>query len=103
MSGLKPPLKLAIDSQIATNWTLWKQQFKIYSIALGLQQKSKIVQSNTLLHCLGQEALVIYNTFDFGDQDKEDPKIVLKLFDAYFLPKKNVTLERHIFLSSLPY
>ncbi len=99
VSGLKPPLKLAIDSQIATNWILWKQQFEIYSIASGLQQKSKIVQSNTLLHCLGQDALVIYNTLDFGDQDKEDPKIVLKLFDAYFLPKKNVTLERHIFLS----
>ena len=46
---------------------------------------------------LGEDELAIYNTFDFGEENGEDPEMLLKYFEKYFLPKKNVTFERHVF------
>ncbi|KAG8301150.1 hypothetical protein J6590_059555 [Homalodisca vitripennis] len=51
----------------------------------GKEDKVKVAM---LLHCIGDEGMEIYNTFK---QDEADTfKKVIKLYDAYFNPKKNV-------------
>ncbi len=58
------------------------------------------MQSCTLLHVTDDEALEIYNTFNFAEtEDKNDVKVIIKKFDDYLEPQKNVTFERHIFIS----
>ena len=95
--GLQPPPNLIIDEKVGTSWPLWKQRYQLYSKASGLSSQPKDIQSSTLLHVLGEEALAIYNTFNFGEENAEDPKVLFKFYERYFLPKKNVTLERHVF------
>ncbi|XP_072165927.1 uncharacterized protein [Diadema setosum] len=98
MQALKPPGELLTRGNPADNWKSWKQQFSIYKIASGLGNKGKNVQVNTLLHVAGPEALRIYNTFDYAeDEDREDVDLLIKKFDGHFLPQKNITYERHIF------
>lgn len=50
--------------------------------ASGIEKKDKKIQSCTLLHVIGDEALEIYNTIDFAEtEDKNDVKVIIKKFD----------------------
>ena len=56
------------------------------------------MQVNTLLHVAGPEAIRIYNTFEYNEEeDREDVNTLLNKFDEHFLPQKNLSYERHIF------
>ena len=51
-----------------------------------------------MLHVIGDEALEIYNTFDFTQQeDRNKLKVLLDKFEKHFTPQNNVTFERHVF------
>ena len=106
MDRLHPPQPLELHGNIAANWKRFKQSFQIYKIASGLDTKSKEVQSMTLLHVIGQEAVEVYNTFQWTGQECDDcdtdihsVKCLLLKFENYCLPRKNVTVERHVFFS----
>ena len=73
-------------------------------VATGLNKKDNKTQANILLHVIGTEAVKVYNGFTWaaavGDnpaEDKEDPKQILKKFEDYCTPRKNITYERHLF------
>ncbi|XP_055872154.1 uncharacterized protein LOC129923716 [Biomphalaria glabrata] len=60
----------------------------------------------TLLHVIGQEAVQVYNTFQWTDNECNECEIsksfhtlhcILNKFEKYCLPRKNVTIERHVF------
>ena len=53
--------------------------------------------SSTLLSVAGEDAVEVYNTFvlDEAEQNKIEP--LIKKFEQYCTPKKNVTFERHVF------
>ena len=60
----------------------------------------------TLLYVIGHEAVEIYNTFHWTEQECEDcdtgfhsVKCLLRKFENYCLPRKNLTVERHVFFS----
>ena len=106
MDRLHPPQPLELHGNIAANWKRFKQSFQIYKIASGLDTKSKEVQSMTMLHVIGQEAVEVYNTFQWTGQECDDcdtdidsVKCLLRKFENYCLPRKNVTVERHVFFS----
>ena len=65
MDRLHPLQPLELHGNIATNSNIFKQSFQIYKIVSGLDKKSKEVQSMTLLHVIGQEAVEVYNTFQW--------------------------------------
>ncbi len=93
MDGLKPPQPLQFEGNMA-------EKFGLYMTASGVETKDKKIQSCTLLHVIGDEDLEIYNTFDFAEtEDKNDDKVIIKKFDDYLEPQKNVTFEWHIFNS----
>ena len=54
----------------------------------------------TLLHVAGSEALEVYNTFQW-DEDEDNMKIekIMEKFERYCNPRKNLTFERHSFFS----
>jgi hypothetical protein len=56
-----------------------------------------------LLHLIGEDALGVFDTFEFAsDEDKEKASEILKKFDEYDCnPKRNLTVERHIFNSRM--
>ncbi|KAK2549090.1 hypothetical protein P5673_030459 [Acropora cervicornis] len=74
MDKLQPPIALALTGNLAENWRQFKQQFKIYEIASGLARKDGKVRAMTLLHVAGSEALELYNTFQW-DEDDDNTKV----------------------------
>ena len=98
MDQFRLPDTLSLEGNLAENWRRWKQQFDIYLVASGKNDKSDEVKAATFLHLAGPEALELFNTFAFespGDEKKLD-KLEEK-FEAYCIPRKNVTWERHVF------
>ena len=96
-----------MDGNLAFNWENFKEAFEIYRVASGLEDKSLKVQSSTFRHVIGQEARNILKTFKWDNCDKECDEstslhtvsCMIKKFDSHCSPKKNVTIERHIFFS----
>ena len=52
----------------------------------------------TLLHVAGSEALEVYNTFQW-DEDDDNTKVdkIMEKFERYGNPRKNLAFERHFF------
>ena len=109
MDQLNPPQQLSLTGNLAETFKRFKQAFEIYSTASGLEAKSKKIQSSTLLHIIGPEAIDIYNTFQWEHGDCSPDcdaatsfhavSCILKQFENYCIPRKNVTIERHIFFT----
>lgn len=75
-------------------------------LAIGAGDKTDDRKVGLLLTVAGPEALDVYNTFLFTEDQKDDGGSVLycevvKKFDTYCMPKKNETYERYIFRSRL--
>ena len=62
-NGKKTQPSLSFAGNVAENWREWKQHFKLYLMASGIDAKDQKIQSVTLLHMAGEEALEIYNMF----------------------------------------
>ena len=91
---------VSLSGDIAGNWRRFKQRFNVYLIASGYSAKSDKVKASLFLHVIGEEALEVFNTFEFtdaGDANKLDP--VIQKFEDYCSPKKNTTFERYVFFS----
>lgn len=106
MDRLHPPQPLELNGNVADQWKRFKQSFNIYRVASGLDTKSKEVQSMTLLHVIGHDAVEVFNTFQWTDEECEEcdkhvslhtVNCILKKFENHCLPRKNVTIERHVF------
>ena len=68
--------------------------------AMGYSATSvpKKKQAAILLNITGEEAIEVFNTFTFAnDEEKDDPEIILAKFQNYCEPKKNIKYERHMF------
>ena len=98
MERLQPPGALNLSGNLSENWRRFKQQFQIYLIATGIDQKEDKIKANTFLHVIGPEELEIFNTFIFQNQDdKEKLQPITDKLETYCNPRKNITYERHVF------
>lgn len=89
-------LENATLGNISKDWEKWRNSFKIYFDACELTKKDAKVQTNILLHVIGEQGREVYEQF----QEKPvDLKSALAKFDAYFLLKKNITVQRHCFFT----
>ncbi len=58
------------------------------------------MKASVFLHVVGDEALEVYNNFTFAaDGDKMKLDKIMEKFEAYCISKRNVTFERHRFLT----
>ena len=96
MAKFSPPSPL--DFTAPEKWPEWRQRFQQYRTATKLKDEEGDVQVNTLIYSMGPEAETVLNTFKFNaDADKTNFDIVVKLYDDYFAPRKNVIHERAMF------
>ena len=96
MDHQRPPGTLNLEGNLAESWRVWIQKFEIYLIASGISEKSEKVQCATFLHVAGDDALKVFNTFEF-DEDVDGLEGLKELFRMYCEPRKNVTYQRHLF------
>ena len=101
MDGLRPPDHVDFNAtDLAVKWQRWKRQFIVYYDACELVNKPKATQCARLLHAAGPDALEISDAFTWtADEDKEDYATLLKKFDTYCEPRRNVVYERYEFWS----
>ncbi|KAF0747865.1 Uncharacterized protein FWK35_00020961 [Aphis craccivora] len=87
-------------SNVAEKWKSFKQRFDIYLLASNQQQCEGKRKTALMLHCLGSEILPILNGFEFKKtNDAADYEIVVSKFNEYFIPKKNIVYEQHMFFT----
>lgn len=99
--GIRPPSAFNFeDSDPASQWDLWKNQFNWFLKATKKDKEDEVVQVSVLITCLGIEGARIYDSFVFADQaDKLKIQPVLREFDGHFRPQKSETFERFKFVS----
>lgn len=101
MEAIRIPLSpLNFKGNMAENWKAWVQKFEIYSTATELDEKAERIQCAQLLHCMGEEAITIFNTFVFTNEEENKIEPLKLKFKNYFTPKRNLTYERYKFFTS---
>ena len=101
MEFVKPPDAFSFEEPNAPQrWARWEKQFRTYFTAAELGEKSKEVQVARLLNAAGAEAQEVHELFVYGnEEEKKEYTVVLKKFEDYCRPKKNIVYERFRFWS----
>ncbi|KAL5008843.1 hypothetical protein ScPMuIL_014424 [Solemya velum] len=106
MDQFKAPENLVFAGNLHENWRRWEQKLGLYLLASGNNEKDDRTKVAILLHCAGDEAIEIFNNFEFPLKDNGDPdpddnpdkfEAVLAQFRAYCNPRKNTVIERYNF------
>ena len=97
--SIRLPDELVSAGNIAENWRKFKQEFELYLIATGLDTKTSRQKIALLLHVVRKQAIEVYNTFSFTEEEDGDFDSVIEKFNSYCNPKKNETYERYVFHS----
>nr|CAI5842345.1 unnamed protein product [Callosobruchus analis] len=94
MADCRAPEEMKWEGDVASHWKLWQQKLNNYLLASGKANKDDNVKIVTLLNLMGENGLIIYNTFDYSeDEDRNKLQTVLQKFDAYCNPIKNLMWE----------
>lgn len=96
MDSFHKPSALSLDGNTSENWRRFKQQFDIYLTASGKGNKADEVKIAILLN-FAEDAIEVFNTFQFAEGDKHKLDKVLEQFEQYCDPRKNVVFERYQF------
>ena len=94
MAQFKPPDKLNFENP---KWEEWKKSFEAFSLFTELNEKTEEIQIATLKYCMGIESEEIMKTFNLSEEDAKCYNTIMKHFDNYFKPKKNIIRLRRIF------
>ena len=100
LPGIKSPGKLDLRTNIVDNWKTYKQTWNNYAIITNLNVQPEEYQLALFLHCIGPNALKIYNGFDFANEgDNKSIKKTFEMFDVYTMGEINEIYERYVFNS----
>ena len=84
IQGIHPPTHLDVKENIAENWKTFKQAWGNYAIIMNIHQQPETYQVALFLHCIGPEALKIFNGMPFDNpQEKEKLECIIKKFDEF--------------------
>ena len=96
LTSIKPPAALNVSSNQIENLKLFKQAWENYAIIANLDQKDEKYKKALFLHCIGTEALKVYNTLTFTEaEDTLDP--IINKLEQYMIGEVNETYERYKF------
>lgn len=97
IQGISPPDHLQINGNIGENWKSYKQIWENYSIITNLKSQAQEYQVALFLHCIGPEALKIYNGLSFGhDNELKRLEKIFEKFDEFTIGQVNETYECYI-------
>lgn len=91
------PEAMKFEGNLAENFKRFKKQFEIFMIATGNNTKTDQVKVAILLNVMGEEAVDIYQNLAIEKEDQDKYDEVIKAFEKYLIPKRNVTYERFVF------
>ncbi|XP_077553431.1 uncharacterized protein LOC144168294 [Haemaphysalis longicornis] len=77
-----------------SDWPQWKRRFLRYRAASGLSDRPKECQVDALVYLMGPQAEDIFNTFKLTTDEQKNFDAVLKGFQDYFIPRRNIIYER---------
>ncbi|XP_071055933.1 uncharacterized protein [Onthophagus taurus] len=97
MESLKQPKSMSMTGDLGQNWKKFRKAMDVYINASGCSTKDKKVQASVWIHCMGEEAAGILETLDLNETDEQDPEVIKTKLDEYFIPKTNISVERHKF------
>ena len=80
---------------LSVRWKRWKRSFELYVLAKGISSDPQKVA--LLLHTAGTELQELYYTLAATEGTLKPYKDVIEVLDEYFVPKVNVSFERHVF------
>ena len=73
MAGQIPaPKKLILEGNVSENWRRWRKSFELYMTATEKTEKSEEIQCATFLSLAGEEAIEVFETFQFSEIWTED-------------------------------
>jgi len=85
---------------MAENWKVWKQTWNNYVTIAKLGTQPPEYKAALFLHCIGVDALKIFNGFQFDSpDDRNNLSKIIEKFDQYTIGKLNETFERYNFNS----
>lgn len=73
-----------------------RTSFEIFIASAGLETDDK-GKCNLLLLCMGPEGLDVYIKLEVKATEVDKFLVLIQKFDDYFIPKVNVTYEKHRF------
>ena len=89
---VQPPESFTFSSP--EEWPKWARRFERFRSASGLSTKGEVVQVNTLLYSMGDEADDILRSFKLSSDELKKYDTVKAKFDQHFVKKRNVIFER---------
>ncbi|KAK3106947.1 hypothetical protein FSP39_003645 [Pinctada imbricata] len=93
MPKFNPPE--TFDFSKPSDWPEWKQRFLRYRTASKLHKEDEDIQISSLIYVMGLQAEHVFKSFVYSvDEDQTKYEDVMKKFDSYFVPKRNVIHER---------
>ena len=111
MSECRIPEILIVDKiRRAEIYKRWIQSYEIYEHARELETKSEKSQVGKFLNKIGSDGVYIYNSFEdetievtidgkkTNSSGKKNLELIKEKFKAYFIPKRNLTYERYVFI-----
>ncbi|CAC5421262.1 unnamed protein product [Mytilus coruscus] len=81
------------ENNLFEKWKRWKQTMNLY-LEVAMCEKTEKEQRRAVLYVIGLGGREIYNTFNFGENEADKLEVLLKKFEDYCIPKKNVTVIR---------
>lgn len=87
------------DQNISKNYEKFKQNFRIYLMASGLENKTDERKVAIFLNVAGEDAIEVFNTFQLTEAQKTNYNDVVAAFDNYCKPRCNETYDRFKFFS----
>ena len=99
LQGIAPPKPLDLSSaSTIDNWMTWKQMWENYSIVAGKNRQPEHFKIALFLHSIGPDAVKVYNTFVYPEaENRDDIKIIIKIFDDFIIGESNGIYERYLF------
>lgn len=96
MESIGAPRSLNLDaSNLEEEWKSFEQRFDLFRVASGADSKPEATQVALFLHCAGESAQRLFNSFTFeSDADKKKLKPIYDKFEDYCTPRKNEIVER---------
>lgn len=98
IQGIMPPKPLDTTTNITENWKQFKQIWENYAIITNLTAQTEQYRVALFLHCLGPDAMKIYNGMQFANEtDRRNLSKIFEKFDEFTIGEVNETYEPYIF------
>lgn len=94
---LKPVDCLSLEGNVSENWRVFKRNYDIFMIAKGIDEKTDVVKINTFLNAIGKDAVEVYDSFNLTPIERATYTTVIKSFEDFCKPRKNIVYERYRF------